>query len=118
MAVIALKEYTAVPRDIVANFNGKQLVYASWDHHMLFAAPFLFCVPPSLTFKEWVEGPLTQLIAADPDATAVDWTKVQWMKANQPWTPNFAGSLAENGVVHKDQIRFHTPGLNSLLAVN
>ncbi len=118
MAVIALKEYSAVPRDLVANFNGKQLVYASWDHHLLFAAPFLFCVPPQMTFSEWVAGPLTQLIAADPDAKAVDWSSVQWLKANQPWTPNFAGSLAENGVVHKDQIRFRTPGLNSLLTVN
>jgi phenol hydroxylase P4 protein len=29
MAVAAIKEYTAVPRDLVANFHGKQLVYAS-----------------------------------------------------------------------------------------
>ncbi len=44
MAVAAIKEYVGVPRDLVANFNGKQLVCASWDRHLLFAAPFLLCV--------------------------------------------------------------------------
>jgi phenol hydroxylase P4 protein len=38
MAVTSLKEYIGVPRDTVANFNGKQLVYASWDQHL----PHLF----------------------------------------------------------------------------
>lgn len=114
MSVKSTKDYIGVPRDLQANFDGKQLVYVSWDHHLLFAAPFLFCVPPQMTFKELVDGPLKQLSQPDPDAAAVDWAKVEWLKSNQPWTPNFAASLSENGIGHKDQIRFRTPGLNTL----
>ncbi len=116
MAVTSLKEYIGVPRDTVANFNGKQLVYVSWDHHLLFAAPFLLCIPPQMTFREMVEGPLTALTQPDPDAKNIDWSKVEWMKSNQAWVPNFGASLADNGIGHKDQIRMRTPNLNSLRA--
>lgn len=116
MPVAAIKEYIGVPRDSVVNFHGKQLVYASWDHHLLFAAPFLFCVPPQMMFRELVEGPLTALMQPDPDAASVDWTKVEWLKSNQPWTPDFERSLADNGIGHKDQLRLRTPGLKSLSA--
>ena len=116
MPVAAIKDYTAVPRDLVSNFNGKQLVYASWDRHLLFAAPFLLCVPPEMPFGELVSGPLATLVQADPDAAAIDWSAVEWLKSNQPWTPDFAASLAANGIGHKDQIRFRTAGVNTLSA--
>lgn len=116
MAVVSTKPYVGVPRDLVANFNGKQLVYACWDQHLLFASPFLFCVPPEMSFREWVDGPLSALIQPDPDALAVDWSKVEWLKSNKPFTPDFDASLAANGIGHKEQLRFITPGLNSLLA--
>lgn len=116
MAVVSTKPYVGVPRDLVANFNGKQLVYACWDQHLLFAAPFLFCVPPEMSFRELVDGPLTALMQPDPDASAVDWSKVEWLKSNKPFTPDFDASLAANGIGHKEQLRFITPGLNSLLA--
>ena len=116
MAVAAIKEYTAVPRDLVANFNGKQIVYASWDRHLLFAAPFLLCVPPETPFGELVNDPLSMLVQADPDAAAIDWHSVEWLKANQPWVPDFTASLEANGITHKTQLRFRTPGLNSLSA--
>ena len=103
MALTSIREYIGVPRDLQANFNGKQLVYVSWDHHLLFAAPFLFCVPPQMSFKELVDGPLAALTQPYPDAASVDWA-------------DFAASLSENGIGHKDQIRFRTPGLNSLRA--
>ncbi|MDD2990817.1 MAG: phenol hydroxylase subunit P4 [Zoogloea sp.] len=114
MPVVAIKEYTATPRDRVENFNGKQIVYASWDRHLLFAAPFLLCLPPETPFGELVKGPLSMLVQPDPDAAAIDWTAVEWLKSNQPWTPDFNASLAANGIGHKDQLRFRTPGLNSL----
>ncbi len=116
MPVAAIKEYTATPRDLVENFNGKQIVYASWDRHLLFAAPFLLCVPPEMPFGELVTGPLSLLVQADPDAAAINWHRVEWLKANQPWTPDFAASLEANGITHKTQLRFRTPGLNSLSA--
>ena len=114
MTVAAIKEYLAVPRDRVENYHGKQLVYVSWDRHLLFAAPFLLCLPPETPFGELVKGPLGMLVQPDPDAAAIDWTAVEWLKSNQPWTPDFNASLAANGIGHKDQLRFRTPGLNSL----
>lgn len=116
MTVAARKEYVGVPRDVVANFHGKQLLYVSWDQHLLFAAPFLLCLPPETRFGDIVAGPLSQLLQADPDAAAIDWAKVEWLKRGRPWTPDFAKSLAENGVTHKEQLRFRTPGLNSLMS--
>jgi len=116
MTVAAIKEYVGVPRDRVENFNGKQLVYVSWDHHLLFAAPFLLCLPPQASFRELVDGPLTALVQPDPEGAAIDWTKVEWLKSNQPWTPDFERSLADNGIGHKDQIRFRTPSLTALAA--
>ena len=115
MAVIALKEYVGVSRDRVENFNGKQIVYVSWDHHLLFASPLMLCLPPEMTFGEMVNGPVMALLQPDPDTASIDWSAVEWLKDNQPFVPDFARSLADNGVGHKDQIRFRTPGLNSLL---
>jgi len=116
MPVAAIKEYVGEPRDRVENFNGKQLVYVSWDYHLLFAAPFLLCLPPETSFGELVNGPLTALVQPDPDGAAIDWSKVEWLKSNQPWTPDFNSSLAENGIGHKDQLRFRTTGLHALRA--
>ncbi|MDV7210192.1 phenol hydroxylase subunit P4 [Azotobacter beijerinckii] len=118
MSVVARKEYVAVPRDRVENFHGKQLVYVSWDHHLLFAAPFLLCLPPQTAFGELLDSALQPLLQADPDAAAIDWGKVEWLKDNQPWVPDFERSLADNGIAHKGQLRMRTPGLNSLCAVS
>lgn len=117
MAVMARKEYIGEPRDRVENFGGKRIVYVSWDHHLLFASPLMMCLPAEMPFKDMVEGPLQALVEPDPDSGALDWAKVEWMKDNKPFQPDFDKSLADNGVGHKDQLRFHTPGLNSLLHV-
>lgn len=117
MTVVARKNYVGEPRDAGAKFGSNQLIYLSWDRHLLFAAPFLLCVPSEMTFRELVAGPLTTLIQPDPDAPRVDWESVRWLKANQPWQPRFDQSLAANGVGHKEQIRFVTPGLNTLCGV-
>lgn len=115
MTMTSLKPYVGVPRDLEANFDGRQLVYVSWDHHLLFAAPFLSCVPPQTTFRELVEGPLAMLLAPDPDAAALDWSRVQWLKADAPFVPDFDGTLEDNGITHKTQLRMRTPGLNALI---
>jgi phenol hydroxylase P4 protein len=114
MSIASRKPYVGESRDRVEGFHGKQLVYVSWDHHLLFAAPFLICVPPQMPFDEFVAGPLSALLQPDPDAAAIDWTQVQWRKANAPFQPDFDRSLADNGVGHKVQLRFHTPGLNQV----
>lgn len=114
MAVTALAPYEFAPRDLVENFAGKQLVYVSWDRHLLFAAPFLICLPPETPFQGLIDGPLAQLLALDPDAAAIDWAAVEWLKGKDAFVPDFTKSLAENGITHKTQLRFRTPGLNSI----
>lgn len=116
MAVTALKEYIGVPRDSVEHFGGKQILYVSWDHHLLFASPLMLCLPADMPFADMVNGPLKALIQPDPDSAAVDWDKVEWLKGGKPWTPDTGAGLAANGIAHKEQLRFRTPGLNSLMA--
>lgn len=116
MTVKSTKEYVGVPRDLVANFNGKQLVYVRWDQHLLFATALVLYVSPEMTFRELLEGQLKTLLQPDPDVAAVNWANVEWQKSGRPWTPDFDRSLAANGIVHKEQLSFRTPGLNSLLA--
>lgn len=116
MAVTSTKPYVGVPRDLVANFNGKQIVYVNWEQHLLFAAPLMLVVEPGMTFGDLLQNVVKPLIQADPDAASVDLTQVAWRKGKAAWTPNFAATLAENGIVHKEQLHFTTPGLNTLLA--
>ena len=118
MSVAARKEYVAISRDRVENFHGKQLVFVSWDHHLLIAAPIMFCLPPEASFGELIENHLQPLLQVDPDAAAIDWRQVEWLKECQSWQPDFEASLAANGIGHKEQLRMRTPGLNSLVPVN
>lgn len=115
MTVTARKPYVGVPRDSMGNFHGNQLVYVSWDRHLLFASASIYCVSPQMTFREFVENAVAAIVAPDPDASRIDWRKVEWLKSNEPWVPDFDATLAANGIRHKDQIRFRTPGLNSLV---
>lgn len=111
---VSTKEYIGVPRDKVENFLGNQLVYLAWDQHLLFATSFQLCLPPQMTFAELVRGPLTMLLAPDPDAAAISWGDVEWLKGNEPFVPDDAKTLEENGIRHKEQLRMRTPGLNTL----
>ncbi len=114
MAVKSTKPYVGVPRDRVANFLGNQIVYFSWDHHLLFGASFQLVLPQGMTIRQVIEGPLTALLAPDPDAAKIDWSMATWLKSNKPWVPDLDRSLVENGIVHKELLRLLTPGLNSL----
>ena len=116
MAVKSIKPYIGTPRDLVANFNGKQIVYVCWNQHLLFAGPFMLVVEPGMRLGDLLETALKPLLQPDPDAAAIDWGKVEWLKSNQAWTPDFNASIAANGIAHKEQLRFSTPGLNALLA--
>lgn len=114
MATNARKPYPLQPIDGIEHFHGNQLVFFSWDHHLMFAAPFITCVPPGMGFGEYIETVITPLLAPDPDTGAIDWQQAQWLKAGQAFKPDFSRSLADNGVTHKDLLRLHTPGLNTL----
>ncbi|MDE3009356.1 MAG: phenol hydroxylase subunit P4 [Pseudomonadota bacterium] len=111
MAVSAIKEYKGENKDRVENFHGAQLLYIGWEDHLMFCAPFAFPFPPQMRFGDVIEKVLPGTYGYHPDWARVDWSKVEWFKSGQPWTPNFNRSLAENGLGHKDVIRFRTPGL-------
>lgn len=114
MPVIARKSFVGIPADTVSNYHGDQLNYVSWDRHLMFAAPFVLCLSPQMRFGDLVNGPIRDLIQADPDASGIDWATVEWLKSNAPFVPQFDRTLAENGLRHKEQLRFRTPGPNTL----
>jgi len=114
MPVTSTKPYVGVPRDLVANFCGKQIVFVCWDQHLLFAAPMMLVVEPAMRLRDLFDQVWKPLLQADPDLPQLKWEQAQWLKSNQPWTPNLEASIAANGIAHKEQLRLKTPELNSL----
>ena len=55
MSVKSIGEYKFPPRDPSDSFDGMMLMFVSWDHHLLFAAPYIFYVSPDENFGEFVE---------------------------------------------------------------
>jgi phenol/toluene 2-monooxygenase (NADH) P4/A4 len=114
MTVAAIKEYTGRARDAVENFHGNQLLFVGWEDHLLFCSPFAFPFPPTMRFGDIVEKVLPGAFGYHPDWARIDWSKVEWIRSGVPWVPSFKHSLAENGLGHKDAIRFRTPGLTGI----
>ncbi|NTV12255.1 MAG: phenol hydroxylase [Zoogloea sp.] len=114
MAVAALKEYAFEPADKLENFHGAQLLYIGWEQHLMFCAPFCLPFPPTMRFGDIVEKVLPGVFGYHPDFAKIDWSQAEWKKSGQPWQPDFDKSLAENGLAHKDVIRFRTPGLTGI----
>ena len=114
MAVAAVKEYEFAPLDRHENFHGNQLLYIGWEDHLMFCAPFAFPFPPNMPFRAVVEQVLPGAFGYHPDFALIEWAKAEWFKSGQPWQPDFDKSLADNGLGHKDVIRFRTPGLTGI----
>ena len=114
MAVAAVKEYQFAPADSVDKFHGNQLLYIGWEDHLLFCAPFAFPFPPTMRFGDILTAVLPGVYGYHPDFAQIDWSKAEWFKSSQPWQPDLDKSLAENGLKHKDVIRFRTPGLTGI----
>lgn len=114
MAVIAIKEYEFPSSDAVERFHGAQVLYVGWEDHLIFCSPLAFPLPPSMHFGDLVAGPLKAGFSYHPDFAQIDWAKAEWFKSGKPVTLDFDKSLAENGLKHKDVIRFRTPGLNGI----
>lgn len=112
MPTAAISKYVGVPADTVANFHGNQLLYICWDKHLAYAAPSIYCLSPSMKFEDMLTQMVASVIQGHPDAAHIDWRKTTWEKADKPWTPDFDKSVAENGLVHKEYLRFRTPGLD------
>jgi phenol hydroxylase P4 protein len=114
MAVAAVTKYEFEPKDRVENFHGNQLLYIGWEDHLMFCAPFAFPFPPTMRFGDIIDKVLPGAFGYHPDFAKIDWSQVYWFKSGKPWTPDFDESLAQNGLRHKDVIRFHTPGLHGI----
>jgi phenol hydroxylase P4 protein len=110
MTTIALQPYAFEPKDSRKNFLAP-LLYIGWDDHLLFCAPVCLPLPADTPFAALASAVLPGVYGAHPDFAAIDWTQVQWFKSGEPWSPQSSKSLSDNGLKHKDVIRFRTPGL-------
>ena len=95
-------------------FPGKQLLFINWEKHRLFSRPFVLALSPETPFAEIIDKYITDCYSYHPDFARIDWAQVIWQNSNQVFTPDRAKSLKENGIGHKDLIRFTTPGLNGI----
>lgn len=117
MAVKSIGPYPSIHRDRQEGYGPVQILYVCWEGHLLFAAPALLVGPPDATLRSILETQMANIIAVDPDAAKLDWGQVEWVKKGEPVKVDLDKSLAENGLRHKDQLLFRTPGLNTVCAV-
>ncbi|MBY0454356.1 MAG: phenol hydroxylase subunit P4 [Burkholderiaceae bacterium] len=113
MSVTALKPYDFPAKDVRANFPAP-LLYIGWEDHLLFCAPVALPLPPEMPFGALGQAVLPGVYGYHPDFAKIDWNTVEWFKSGQAWTPDPAQSLQDNGLKHKDVIRFRTPGLTGI----
>jgi len=114
MAVQALKDYQFSPADSQDKFHGGQLLYVGWDDHLMFCAPFAYCLPPNTRFGDLCEKIMANSFGYHPEWAKVDFSLATWRKSGQPWQPEMDKTLAELGLKHKDVLRLSTPGLKGL----
>lgn len=113
MSVIAITpDYQGEMRDRVENFHGNQLVYVGWDHHLMFCAPFAYPLPPDMPFAALRDEVIAEAFSLHPEWSKIDWQQATWLLDGQPFTPDPAKSLKDQGIGHKSVLRFQTPGLN------
>jgi len=113
MSTVAMGEYTFAARDTAAHF-AQPLLYVGWDEHMMFAAPLAVPLSLATRFDEVVNQVLPALYGQHPEFANIVWSKVQWFRSADMFTPRMQGTLAENGFGHKSVLRFRTPGLEGL----
>ncbi len=113
MTVVALKPYAFPAVDARENFPAP-LLYVGWEDHLMFCAPVCLPLPADTPFVSLTSAVLPGVYGEHPDFARIDWSQVQWFKSGRPWTPDFAKSLAGNGLTHKDVIRFRSPGLTGI----
>lgn len=101
--------YKIPARDSVENFGGNQLVYVGWDRHMMFAAPFSFLAAPQMLFEQFFNETITPAFAIHPTWPEVTMADIQWLLNGEPFAPQLAASLCDQGIDHKSLLRMQTP---------
>lgn len=114
MAITALGNYEFKSSDALENYKGKQLLYINWEQHRMFSRPMVLALTPDTPFSVLLEKFIPDCYSYHPDYAKIDWSKVVWQNSNTQFTPDPAKSLKENGIDHKDLIRFTTPGLTGI----
>ncbi|HHJ35703.1 MAG TPA: phenol hydroxylase [Gammaproteobacteria bacterium] len=114
MAVVAIGEYPALPRDGVDNFHGNYMVIIGWDQHLMIDAPMAFPLPPDMPFGAFRDEVMPAAYAAHPDWSQIDWDTAEWMLDGNAFDPALEASLKDNGIGHKSVIRLKTPGLDGI----
>jgi phenol hydroxylase P4 protein len=114
MSVTSLGKYEVGSRDALARYKGKQLVFVNWEKHRMFSRPFVVSLAPETVFSVLVEKYITEAYSFHPDFSKIDWRAVVWQNSKVVFEPDPAKSLKENGIGHKDLIRFTTPGLDGI----
>ena len=114
MTVKALAEYRYPSSDALENYKGRQLLYVNWEQHRMFSRPFVLALPPETLFAVIIDKFISDCYSYHPDFALIDWSTVVWQNSHTVFTPDPAKSLKDNGIGHKDLIRFTTPGLNGL----
>ena len=113
MSVKSIGPYNFPAKDVRENFPAP-LLFIGWEDHLMFAAPICLPLPPDTPFGALGAAVLPGTYGSHPDFARIDCSAVEWTKSGKPWKPDPAKSLAENGLQHKDVIRFRAPGLSGL----
>ena len=114
MSVTSLGQYEFESRDALSRYKGRQLVYIHWEKHRMFSRPFVVVLSPDTPFRTVIDQYITKCYSYHPDFARIDWSQVVWQNSQTTFTPDPTKSLAENGIGHKDLIRFTTPGLDGI----
>ncbi|MGB1563490.1 MAG: phenol hydroxylase subunit P4 [Sinimarinibacterium flocculans] len=112
--IAAVPEYRGEMLDRQEKFNGKQLLYIGWEDHLMYCAPLCIPVDPQTPFGALPKEIIPKLYEEHPDTALIDWSKVEWFRSGQPFTPDLDASVLDNGLGHKAIVRFRTPGLTGL----
>lgn len=115
MSVRALyPDYQGEVRDREENFHGMRVLYVGWDHHLMFANPLAFMLPPDTPFAKLTGEILPGAFGEHPDWSQVAVDQIRWLRNGEPFTPDPAASLDANGIDHKTVLRMQTPGLEGI----
>lgn len=114
MSVNAISEYRAEPKDRVENFNGMQLLYVYWPHHLMYCSPFAMLVAPDMTFGAFVDEVLKPAVASHPDSEKADFLKAEWLLNGEDFKPDPEATMAASGIDHKSMLTVTTPGLDGI----
>ena len=105
-------EYPLICADTEDRFFGNRLIYLSWEHHLMYAAPLCVPLPPTLPFGALVRDVLPELYGEHPEFEQIDWQRTQWLNSSRRFVPDFGKSIEKHGLAHKSLIRFITPALS------